>query len=64
MNESEHTLPRRSLGPYRLLRRLGAGGMAEVYLARASGASGFEKLVALKVLRPEPSPTTRRVCAR
>ncbi len=27
--------------------------MAEVFLARALGASGFEKLVALKVLRTE-----------
>jgi serine/threonine-protein kinase len=43
----------RQLGPYRLLRRLGQGGMAEVYLARAYGASGFEKRVAIKVLLPE-----------
>jgi serine/threonine-protein kinase len=45
-------LPRK-LGPYRLLRRLGSGGMAEVFLAQAFGASGFEKHVALKVLLPE-----------
>jgi serine/threonine protein kinase len=32
---------------------LGAGGMAEVFLAQAFGASGFEKRVVLKVLRPE-----------
>lgn len=43
----------RQLGPYRLVRRLGAGGMAEVFLALAFGASGFEKRVVLKVLRPE-----------
>ncbi|MBI5516069.1 MAG: serine/threonine protein kinase [Deltaproteobacteria bacterium] len=42
-----------SLGPYRLLRRLGHGGMAEVFLAEAYGASGFEKRVALKTLLPE-----------
>ncbi|MFY0582751.1 hypothetical protein ACN28S_58310 [Cystobacter fuscus] len=41
------------MGPYRLVRRLGAGGMAEVFLALAFGASGFEKRVVLKVLRPE-----------
>lgn len=45
-------LPRQP-GPYRLLRRLGAGGMAEVFLAQAFGVSGFEKRVVLKVLRPE-----------
>jgi serine/threonine-protein kinase len=45
-------LPRK-LGPYRLLKRLGHGGMAEVYLALAFGASGFEKKVALKVVLPQ-----------
>ena len=43
----------RQLGPYRILRRLGRGGMAEVFLAVAHGASGFEKRVALKTLLPE-----------
>jgi serine/threonine-protein kinase len=42
----------RTLGPFRLVRRLGAGGMAEVWLATAFGASGFEKKVALKTLLP------------
>lgn len=44
--------PRRTLGPFQLVRRLGAGGMAEVWLATAFGASGFEKKVALKTLLP------------
>ena len=44
---STANLPR-PFGPYTLLRRLAAGGMAEVYLGRASGAEGFEKLVAIK----------------
>jgi eukaryotic-like serine/threonine-protein kinase len=43
----------RQLGPYEVIRQLGAGGMAEVHLARRFGASGWEKIVALKLLRPE-----------
>jgi len=42
-----------TLGPYRLLRRIGQGGMAEVHLAVRYGASGFEKVVAIKLLRRE-----------
>lgn len=42
-----------TLGPYQLVRRLGRGGMAEVHLAIAHGASGFERLVAIKTLAPE-----------
>jgi phosphate/phosphite/phosphonate ABC transporter binding protein len=37
---------------YRLVSRLGTGGMAEVHLAKAIGSGGFEKLVALKLLSP------------
>jgi serine/threonine-protein kinase len=44
---------RRSLGPYEIVRRLGRGGMAEVFLAVVHGASGFERRVALKTLVPE-----------
>ncbi len=40
----------RKLGRYEILARLAAGGMAEVYVARAQGVAGFERLVALKVL--------------
>ena len=43
----------RAIGPYAVVRRLGRGGMAEVHLARAHGASGFERLVAIKTLAPE-----------
>jgi serine/threonine protein kinase len=42
-----------TLGPYRLVRRIGQGGMAEVHLAVRYGASGFEKVVAIKLLRRE-----------
>ena len=41
------------LGPYRILARIGAGGMAEVFAAMRFGASGFSKRVAIKVLAEE-----------
>ena len=43
----------RAIGPYQLVRPLGRGGMAEVHLAVAHGASGFERRVAIKTLAPE-----------
>lgn len=43
------TLPAQ-LGPYRLIERLGYGGMCEVFLAECYGASGFVKRVAIKTL--------------
>jgi serine/threonine protein kinase len=36
------------LGSFEILRKLTRGGMAEIFLARTSGPSGFEKLVVLK----------------
>ncbi|MEW5851974.1 MAG: serine/threonine-protein kinase, partial [Myxococcota bacterium] len=39
-------------GNYTLLRRIKAGGMAEVYLAKTSGVEGFEKKVAIKRILP------------
>jgi hypothetical protein len=38
-----------AMGPYSLLRRLGGGGMGQVYLAKSVGG----RLVAVKVIRPE-----------
>src|SRR5262249_3484579 len=35
-------------GRYQLLHRIAAGGMAQVYLARACGPAGFERIVAVK----------------
>ncbi|MDB4928143.1 MAG: serine/threonine protein kinase [Myxococcaceae bacterium] len=43
----------RQIGPFRVVRRLGFGGVGEVLLAIAHGAGGFEKPIALKVLRAE-----------
>ncbi|HEY0706688.1 MAG TPA: serine/threonine-protein kinase [Polyangia bacterium] len=38
------------VGRYRLLHRLGSGGMATVFLARSEGPGGFERDVAVKLL--------------
>ncbi len=45
--------PGTQFGRYELLRRVAVGGMAELYLARATGIEGFEKLVALKRILPQ-----------
>ncbi|HZN40526.1 MAG TPA: serine/threonine-protein kinase [Planctomycetota bacterium] len=39
------------IGPYRVVQRLGTGGMGEVYLAEQS--SPFQRIVALKVIRTD-----------
>lgn len=41
------------IGPYELLGRLGAGGMAETYLAKKTGPARFEQRVCLKRMLPE-----------
>lgn len=46
------TSPQPVLGKYQLIRKLAAGGMAEVYLARAAGPMGFEKQVVVKRILP------------
>jgi serine/threonine protein kinase len=45
---SESDYPR--LGRYQVVNRIASGGMAEVFLARAVGAMGFQRLVALKLI--------------
>lgn len=49
----------RELGRYTLLRRIATGGMAEVYVARSRGISGFEKKVAIKKILPQHSHNER-----
>jgi eukaryotic-like serine/threonine-protein kinase len=46
------SLAGRRLGRYEVLARLASGGMAAVYVARALGVAGFERLFAIKVLHP------------
>jgi len=41
------------LGRYAIVRRLGAGGMAEVFLARSRGAEGTDKLLVVKRILPQ-----------
>jgi serine/threonine-protein kinase len=40
------------LGAYQLVTLLATGGMAEIFVAKTAGVSGFEKQVALKVIHP------------
>ena len=41
-----------SFGKYLLLDRIAVGGMAEVFAAKAFGAEGFERIVAIKKILP------------
>lgn len=48
-----HPEPTMWFGKYGVIRHLADGGMAEVYLARATGIEGFEKTVVIKRLKEE-----------
>jgi len=58
MSEKDQKVPERAVsslsptqvGRYRILGRIGYGGMATVYLGQSEGPSGFERLVAIKLL--------------
>lgn len=70
---AKHVLrPFDNIGSFQILKHLGEGGMADVYVARALLGEGVDKLVALKTVLPEFGPDTRwgamflreaRVCA-
>jgi serine/threonine protein kinase len=40
------------LGSYLLLDQIAEGGMAEIYLAKAQGVAGFERLLCVKIILP------------
>jgi serine/threonine protein kinase len=42
----------RHFGPYRLVRQVAVGGMAEIHLAKTKGIAGFEKYIAIKMIHP------------
>ena len=58
---SRETAPGVTIGRWEVVRRLGSGGMADVYLARSKGEAGFEKLVALKVMHAHLARNERAV---
>jgi serine/threonine protein kinase len=49
------------VGRWEIIKRLGSGGMADVFLARAKGEAGFEKTVAVKVMHPHLARNQRAV---
>ncbi len=49
------------VGRWEIIRRLGSGGMADVYLAQARGEAGFQKLVAIKIMHGHLARNTRAV---
>ncbi len=53
--------PGAMIGRWEIIKRLGSGGMADVYLARARGDAGFEKTVAVKVMHPHLARNQRAV---
>ena len=44
--------PPRKFGKYLLLERVAVGGMAEVFVAKAFGVEGFQRLLAIKKILP------------
>jgi serine/threonine-protein kinase len=53
--------PGAMIGRWEVVRRLGSGGMADVYLAQSKGEAGFEKLVAIKVMHGHLARNQRAV---
>jgi serine/threonine-protein kinase len=52
LNDATHFMPKARIGRYELVCPLGAGGMAQVMVARTLGPEGVSRLVALKRILP------------
>lgn len=48
-----------NFGRYSIVRKIGSGGMAEVFLARSRGAQGTEKMLVIKKIHPALSSNDR-----
>lgn len=51
-DRDEDNVAGQRIGKYQLIRRLAQGGMAELFLARATGLEGFQKVCAIKRILP------------
>src|SRR5579864_2906948 len=51
--------PPKAIAQFEIVRRLGAGGMAEVFLAKKRGAEGTYKVLVLKRILPTPGSSKR-----
>ena len=58
-NEAPTGRATRTMGRYELVRPLGRGGMAEVFLARRRGPGGVEKRLVVKRIRRERATDPR-----
>lgn len=58
MADSPSPIPQR-LAHFEIVRRLGAGGMAEVFLAKKRGAQGIDKLLVVKRILPAFGSSSR-----
>src|SRR6201986_844997 len=59
MTEAPVRPPPKRLADFEIVRRLGAGGMAEVFLAKKRGAEGTYKLLVLKRILPAHGSSRR-----
>src|SRR5256885_17213823 len=58
MSSAVASLPTQ-LGGFEIIRRLGAGGMAEVFVAKRQGAEGTYKILVLKRILPAHGASRR-----